>query len=380
MLSHLLHLEGIDSVVIEDRSRQHVEERVRAGVLEHNTVELMRQTGVGARLDREALRHDGIYLSFDGKRHRVDMTQLVGRSITVYAQHEVIKDLIEARLAASGQILFGIDDLSLDGLETSHPSLRFTQAGEECELVCDFIGGCDGSHGACRDSIPGGVMKTYDRTYPFAWLGILAQAPPSCTELVYTYHHRGMALFSMRSPQVTRLYLQCAEDEDLAQWSDDRIWDELLLRMTTEDGWAPNRGAILQRGITGMRSFVAEPMQYGRLYLAGDAAHIVPPTGAKGLNLAVADVAVLSRALAAFYRGSGEAREALLNSYSQTCLKRVWRVQRFSSWMTLLLHRLDADTGFEYRRQLAELEYLVSSTAAMTSLAENYAGLPLEFE
>jgi p-hydroxybenzoate 3-monooxygenase len=243
-------------------------------------------------------------------------------------------------------------------------------------MVCDFIGGCDGSHGVCRPAFPEGVLKSYEREYPFAWLGILAQAAPSCKELVYTYHERGMALFSMRSPEVTRLYLQCAVDEDLAQWSDDRIWDEMLLRMTAKDGWAPNRGPIIQRGVTGMRSFVVEPMQYGRLYLAGDAAHIVPPTGAKGLNLAVSDVVVLARAMTTFYRKGAAAGQALLSAYSETCLRRVWRVQRFSSWMTHLLHRFDSEREFEHKRQLAELDYLVSSRAAMTSLAENYSGLP----
>jgi p-hydroxybenzoate 3-monooxygenase len=376
MLSHLLHLEGIESIVIEDRSRQHVEERVRAGVLEHNTVELMRQTGVGERLAREGLRHDGIYLSFNDERHHIDMMDLVGRSITVYAQHEIIKDLIAARLAAGGQILFNIEGPKVQRLETSQPSLQFLHEGEPCEIVCDFIGGCDGSHGACRPAIPEGVLKSYEREYPFAWLGILAQAAPSCKELVYTYHERGMALFSMRSPEVTRLYLQCAVDEDLAQWSDDRIWDEMLLRMTAKDGWAPNRGPIIQRGVTGMRSFVVEPMQYGRLYLAGDAAHIVPPTGAKGLNLAVSDVVVLARAMTTFYRQGAAAGQALLGAYSETCLRRVWRVQRFSSWMTHLLHRFDSEREFEHKRQLAELDYLVSSRAAMTSLAENYSGLP----
>ena len=376
MLSHLLHLEGIESIVIEDRSRRHVEERVRAGVLEHNTVELMRQTGVGERLDREGLRHGGIYLSFNGERHHIDMMDLVGRSITVYAQHEIIKDLIAARLAAGGQILFSIEGLKVQGLETSHPSLQFLHEGELCEIECDFIGGCDGSHGVCRPAIPEGVLKSYERTYPFGWLGILAEAAPSCKELVYTYHERGMALFSMRSPEVTRLYLQCAVDEDLAQWSDDRIWDEMLLRMTAKDGWAPNRGQIIQRSVTGMRSYVVEPMQYGRLYLAGDAAHIVPPTGAKGLNLAVADVVVLARAMTAFYRQGAQAGQALLGAYSETSLRRVWRVQRFSSWMTHLLHRFGSEREFEHRRQIAELDYLVSSRAAMTSLAENYAGLP----
>jgi p-hydroxybenzoate 3-monooxygenase len=376
MLSHLLHLEGIESIVLEDRSRQHVEERVRAGVLEHNTVELMRQTGVGERLAREGLRHDGIYLSFNGERHHIDMMDLVGRSITVYAQHEIIKDLIAARLAAGGQILFSIEGPTVQGLETSQPSLRFLHEGEPCEIVCDFIAGCDGSHGVCRPAVPEGVLKSYEREYPFAWLGILAQAAPSCKELVYTYHERGMALFSMRSPEVTRLYLQCAVDEDLAQWSDDRIWDEMLLRMTAKDGWAPNRGPIIQRGVTGMRSFVVEPMQYGRLYLAGDAAHIVPPTGAKGLNLAVSDVVVLARAMTAFYQQGAAAGNTLLGAYSETCLRRVWRVQRFSSWMTHLLHRFDSEREFEHKRQLAELDYLVSSRAAMTSLAENYSGLP----
>jgi p-hydroxybenzoate 3-monooxygenase len=380
MLSHLLHLQGIESIVIEDRTRQHVEERVRAGVLEHNTVELMRQTGVGARLDREGLRHDGIHLSFDGKRHHVNMTELVGRSITVYAQHEVIKDLIAARLSARREILFGIEGLTLHDIDTPLPRLRFTHNGEACEMSCDFIGGCDGSHGICREFIPEGVLKSYETTYPYAWLGILAQAAPSSDELVYTQHDRGMALFSMRSPEITRLYLQCSVNEDLAQWPDERIWDELLLRMTTKDGWAPNRGPVIQKGITGMRSLVLEPMQFGRLFLAGDAAHIVPPTGAKGLNLAVADVAVLERGLAAYYRGSRAKGEALLATYSATCLRRVWRVQRFSSWMTAVLHRVDTESEFDSRRRSAELEYLVISRAAMTSLAENYAGLPLEFE
>jgi p-hydroxybenzoate 3-monooxygenase len=381
MLSHLLHLQGIESVVIEDRSRQHVEERVRAGVLEHNTVELMRQTGVGARLEREGLKHDGIYLSFNGERHHIDMTELAGRSITVYAQHEIIKDLIAARLAAGGQILFSIEGLTLHSFDGvgAEPALRFLHDGEPCEIICDFIAGCDGSHGVCRPAIPEDVLKIYEKAYPFAWLGILAQAAPSCKELVYTYHERGMALFSMRSPEVTRLYLQCPTGDDLANWSDDRIWEELLTRMTAKDGWAPNRGPIIQRGITGMHSVVTEPMQYGRLFLAGDAAHIVPPTGAKGLNLAVADVAVLSRALTAFYRKGAAEGEALLGAYSETCLRRVWRVQRFSAWMTHLLHRFDSEREFEHKRQIAELDYLVSSRAAMTSLAENYAGLPLEY-
>jgi p-hydroxybenzoate 3-monooxygenase len=303
------------------------------------------------------------------------MTELVGRSITVYPQHEVIKDLIAARLGEGGAILFDTEELRLHGVDTPSPSLQFRQYGEDFEVACSFIGGCDGSHGVCQPSIPAGKLKVYQKTYPFAWLGILADAAPSCSELVYTYHENGMALFSMRSPETTRLYLQCAVDEDLESWPNPRIWEEFMQRMTTKDGWAPNQGAVIQKGVTGMKSVVLEPMQYGRLFLAGDAAHIVPPTGAKGLNLAVADVAVLARALTSFYR-QGSTR--LLEAYSDICLRRVWRVQRFSSWMTSLLHRFDSEREFEHRRQLAELEYLVSSRPAMTSLAENYAGLPLD--
>jgi p-hydroxybenzoate 3-monooxygenase len=371
MLSHLLHLEGIDSIVIEDRSRLYVEERVRAGVLEQGTVDLMRKTGVADRLDREGMRHDGVYLSFNGVRHHISLAELVGRSITIYGQREVVRDLIDARLDAGGQILFEIEDLSLTGIDTPAPLIRFRYGGEDCEVACDFIGGCDGGHGLCRSHIPAGVLKTYEKVYPFAWLGVLAAAAPSSDELVYTNHDRGFALFSMRSPEVTRLYLQCAPDEKIENWSDDRIWSELLLRMTTRDGWKPNVGPLSSKAVTPMRSFVAEPMQYGRLYLAGDAAHIVPPTGAKGMNMAVADVAVLAPALAAWYRDS---REDLLNMYSKTCLRRVWRTQRFSWWMTSMMHRLDTDDAFDRRRQIAELEYLVGSRAAMTSLAENYAG------
>jgi len=319
MLSHLLHLEGIESIVIEAQSRTHIEGRVRAGVLEQGTVELMRLTGLGERLDRESLLHNGVYLSFDGNRHHLDFKELTGKSITVYAQHEVIKDLVRARLDSGGRILFDAKNLSIASFESS-PRLQFQQNGEAYEVACDFIGGCDGFHGVCRPSIPEGVLKVFERTYPFAWLGILAEAPPSSEELVYTYTDRGFALFSMRSPTVTRLYLQCGPDEDIRNWSDDRIWEELLRRLTTKDGWAPNRGPVLQKGITDMRSFVVEPMQFGRLFLAGDAAHIVPPTGAKGMNLAIADVTVLSRALSEFYKNG---RENLLTAYSSTCLRRL---------------------------------------------------------
>jgi p-hydroxybenzoate 3-monooxygenase len=376
MLSHLLHLNGIDSVVLESRSREYIESRVRAGVLEQTTVDLLSEAGVGGRLRQQGLRHRGIYLSFGGCRRHLDMTALTGgRSITVYAQHEVIKDLVEARLNSGRPIFFDVEDVAIEEIAGASPRIRYRSDGVAHELICDFIGGCDGFHGISRRSIPEGVLKIYDRIYPFAWLGILAEAAPSSEELVYTYHDRGFTLFSMRSPTVTRLYLQCEPDEDLDEWPDDRIWDELLLRSTTADGWAPKVGPVLQKGVTGMRSFVVEPMQFGRLFLAGDAAHIVPPTGAKGLNLAVADVAILARAIGEFYRSG---RKDLLARYSETCLRRVWKVQRFSWWMTSMLHRYHHEGEFERKRQLAELDYVTSSRAAMTSLAENYTGLPLE--
>jgi p-hydroxybenzoate 3-monooxygenase len=376
MLSHLLHLEGIESVVLETHARHYVEKRVRAGVLEQGTVDLLVETGVGGHLKQRGLVHRGIELSFGGRRHRIDFEDLTpGRSITVYAQQAVIKDLIQARLDAGGRIHFDVSDVSLHGLETSNPCTRFREGGEERELRCDFLAGCDGSHGVSRTSIPAGTLAVFERVYPFAWLGILAEAAPASEELIYTYHERGFALFSMRSPTITRLYLQCAPDEDIAQWPDARIWEELCTRHATSDGWRPAEGRILERGITGMRSFVVEPMQYGRLFLAGDAAHIVPPTGAKGMNLAIADVCVLARALKEFYHsGSRE----LLDQYSATCLRRVWKVQRFSGWMTSLLHRFDGEDGFEHRRQLAELDYVTGSRAASTSLAENYVGLPMD--
>lgn len=376
MLSHLLHLRGIASVVIEARSRQYVEGRIRAGVLEQGTVDLLVESGVGDRLRREGLRHHGIKLSFGGRHHRIDMTELTrGRSITVYAQHELIKDLIQARLDAGGRILFEAPAVSLHGLDTAAPAIRFRQDGQLHELACDFIAGCDGNHGLSRPSVPEGVLAVYERVYPFAWLGILAEAPPSSDELVYAWHERGFALFSMRSPTITRLYLQCAPDEDIANWPDDRIWGELRARFATSDGWSPAEGPILQKGITEMRGLVVEPMQHGNLFLAGDAAHIVPATGAKGLNLAAADVRVLAQALGESY-ASG--RRRLLDQYSSTCLRRVWQVQRFSWWMTAMLHRFEGDSGFDQRRQLAELDYVTSSRAAMTALAENYVGLPLE--
>jgi p-hydroxybenzoate 3-monooxygenase len=376
VLSHLLYQQGIESVVLESRTREYVQERVRAGVLEQNTVDLLTEIGVGGRMCREGLVHRGIELRFQGRGHRIDFDELTGgRSITIYAQAEVVKDLIDARLAAGQPIFFEAEDVSVHRLENAQPSIRFRKDGKSEELVCDFIAGCDGFHGICRPSIPNGVLTVYEREYPFAWLGILAEAPPSSEELVYSHHDCGFALLSMRSPQISRLYLQCVVDENIEEWPDDRIWSELHLRLACK-GWNLTEGAIVQKGITPMRSFVVEPMQHGRLFLAGDAAHIVPPTGAKGLNLAVADVRVLARALAKFYRSGN--RE-LLDQYSETCLRRVWKVQRFSWWMTSMLHRFDSDNAFDRRRQLGELDYVTSSWAASQSLAENYVGLPMEW-
>jgi p-hydroxybenzoate 3-monooxygenase len=375
MLGHLLHLRGIDSVILENRSREHVIERVRAGVLEQGTVDLMTASGVGDRLHRESMRHGGIYIAFNGLRHHIDMENLTGgRAITIYGQNEVVKDLIDARLASSRPLFFEVQDVAPSGFSEQAPSVSFRTDGEQHQISCDFIAGCDGFHGICR-TVVSEHLQVYEREYPFGWLGILAHAAPSSYELVYSNHPRGFALFSMRSLQVTRLYLQCAPDEDVNQWSDDRVWSELQARLHTDDGWRPNEGEILQKGVTGMRSFVAEPMRFGRLFLAGDAAHIVPPTGAKGLNLAMADVSRLAGALAAFYSTGSE---ALLDAYSERGLRRTWRAQRFSWWMTTMLHRAPDQNAFDYKRQIAELEYLVSSRAAMTSLAENYVGTPFE--
>jgi len=376
MLSHLLHLAGIESIVLEARSREYVEGRVRAGLLEQGTVDLMIEAGVGERLKRLGLTHHGIELRFGGRRHRIDLSGLTGgKTVTIYAQHEVIKDLIAARLAAGAQIVFEADDVSVHDFDGSKPGICYRAGGKVSELSCDFIAGCDGFHGVCRPSMPAGALTMYDRVYPFAWLGILAEAQPSSDELIYAYHERGFALQSMRAPEITRLYLQCAPDEDLGKWPDEKIWDELDRRFALATGWKLNRGAVLQKGITEMRSFVVEPMQHGTLFLAGDAAHIVPPTGAKGLNLAVADVRVMARALTEYYANGNR---DLLNGYSQTCLRRVWKVQRFSWWMTSMLHRFEDENAFDRRRQLAELDYVTSSRAASQTLAENYVGLPME--
>jgi len=373
LLAHLLHRAGIESVVVEIRSREYAEHRVRAGVLEQGTVDVLTENGVGARLRREGLVHHGIELRFAGSGHRIDLTELSGgRSITVYGQQEVVKDLIAARLAAGAPLHFEASDVRIADFDTDRPRVTFRHAGREHALECDFIAGCDGFHGICREAIPPAALTVYERTYPFAWLGILAAAAPSREELSYASHDRGFALFSMRSPELTRLYLQVAPDESLDAWSDDRIWSELATRFEGDDGWQPNQGAVLERLLAGMRSFVAEPMRHGRLFLAGDAAHIVPPTGAKGMNLAVADVQVLARALARYY-ASGE--EGGLDAYSATCLRRVWRAEHFSWWMTSMLHRPPGDDPFDLRLRLSQLRYVTTSEAAARSLAENYVGL-----
>lgn len=374
ILSHLLHLEGISSVVIETQTRKHVEERIRAGILEQGTVDLLNESGVGGRMRREGLVHHGIELRFNRRGHRIDMHELTGgRAITVYGQQEIVKDLIAARLEAGGQIVFEAGQVGIRDFTSESPRISFQHDGAMRELACDFIGGCDGFHGVCRASISPLALRCYEKAYPFAWLGILAAAPPASQELIYSNHERGFALLSMRSPRISRVYLQCRPGEDLAEWPDDRIWEELQTRFETSDGFRLNQGPILQKGVTPVRSFVAEPMRHGRLFLAGDAAHIVPPTGAKGLNLAAADVRILSRAIAGWYRSGAT---GLLERYSEICLRRVWRAQHFSWWMTSMLHRSEGGDGFDYRRQLAELEHVTTSRAAATSLAENYTGLP----
>ncbi len=376
MLAHLLRRQGIDSVVLENRSRKDIEETIRAGVLEQGTVDLMAETGVGERLAREGFFHEGIVLRFDGRDQRIDFPALTGgKKVTVYAQHEVIKDLVQARVQAGAPLLFEVKDVSVYDLATKKPRIRFRQGEEVTELECDFIAGCDGTQGVCRRAIPPGVLEVYEKVYPFAWYGILCKAPPSSEELIYALHERGFALVSTRSPEIQRLYLQVEPADRVENWSDERTWEEFRKRLATRDGWAPKEGEIFHKSIIGMRSFVVDPMQYGRLFLAGDAAHVVPPTGAKGLNLAVADVRVLAAALAAFYR---EGREDLLEQYSTVALRRVWKAQRFSWWMTSMLHRFPGTDTFQYRVQLAELDYVTGSPAASASLAENYVGLPMD--
>ncbi|MBG7700754.1 4-hydroxybenzoate 3-monooxygenase [Streptomyces sp. MC1] len=375
LLARLLHRAGIESVVLESRDRAYVEQRQRAGILEQGTVDVLRAAGAGERMDREGLRHDGIELRFDRRRHRVDFPALTGgRSVTVYAQTEVCKDLIALQSKEGGPLLFEAEALGVEGAESDRPRVPFRHQGREDVLECDYVVGCDGFWGVARQAFPAGVSRVFERSYPYAWLGILADVAPSHDELVYARHERGFALLSMRSPAVSRLYLQVPAGTDAEAWSDEAIWDELERRLETDDGWRLERGPVTQKSVTPMRSFVHEPMRHGRLFLAGDAAHIVPPTGAKGLNLAVGDVVTLARALA-HEKETGS--PDLLDAYSATCLRRVWQAERFSYDMTTLLHRAPDATAFDARLQRARLERIASSRAAETDLAEAYTGFPL---
>jgi p-hydroxybenzoate 3-monooxygenase len=371
VLGHLLGRRGVDSVVIEARDREYVQQRVRAGVLEQGTVDLLVEAGVGGRLEREGLVHEGLELRFAGRGHRIALSELTGgRAITIYGQQEVVKDLIDARLEAGAPLYFEVDDVRVDA---EQPRIDFERDGSAQAIECDVVAGCDGFHGVTRGSVPEGVLTEHEHVFPFAWLGILARVPPSTDELIYCNHERGFALHSLRSPELSRLYLQVDPDDDIAEWPDERIWDELQTRFALDDGsWSLNEGPIVDKAITPMRSFVVEPMQHGRLYLAGDAAHIVPPTGAKGLNLAVADVRVLADAICDWYESGSTAQ---LDAYSETCLRRVWRVQHFSWWMTSMLHRVAGASNFEQRLQRAQLDYVTRSQAGARTLAENYVGL-----
>jgi p-hydroxybenzoate 3-monooxygenase len=372
MLSHLLHRAGIDSVVLESRSREEIEATLRAGVLEQGTVDLMVKSEVGQRMRREGMVHHGIYLRFRGESHRIPLTELSGgRSIMVYAQHEVIKDLVKARLDAGGKILFEVKDVALEGLDSSFPNANFLWQNEKQRIQADFVAGCDGFHGISRPAIPAGKRTEFKRNYPFGWFGILVEAPPATDELIYAHHERGFALISTRSPTIQRLYFQCDPKDDVKNWPDARIWEELHARLEGSDGWKVKEGRIFQKGIIAMRSFVVEPRDYGRLFLAGDAAHIVPPTGAKGLNLAINDVRILASALEDFYEKKSETG---LKRYSATALKRVWRAENFSWWMTSMLHKFPEDSPFQHRIQLSELDYVVSSKAKALTLAETYVG------
>ncbi len=377
LLALLLAREGIDSIVLEKRSRKDVEATIRAGVLEQGTVDLLIEMGLGERMQREGSVHHGIELRFDGVGHRIPLTELTnGHAITLYPQHEVLKDLVAARLGQGGELLFNVEHAQLFDVNSSQPRIHYTHEHETVELQCDFIAGCDGFHGVSRTALPQSISTIFTRSYPFGWLGILMQAPPSADELIYAYSERGFSLVSTRSPELQRMYIQCDPHDHIARWSDEMILEELQARLTTIDPWQLRIGPIIQKSILAMRSFVIEPMQYGRLFLAGDAAHIVPPTGAKGLNLAVADVRHLAHALTAFYQ---KQRNDLLEAYSATCLRRVWRAEHFSWWMTSMLHRFPDDDPFQQRMQRAQLDYTVRSRAAAISLAENYIGLPLDW-
>ena len=372
LLSHLLARAGIDSVILENRGREYVEKRVRAGVLEQPTVDLLTELGLADRLHREGQVHHGIHVQFDGERHRIPMTELTGRQIMIYGQQELVKDLIAARITDGRSIHFEVEGVRLGGIDGAHPEIHYRLLGVPHVLECDVIAGCDGFHGIARETIPAGHLREFHHEYPFAWLGILADVAPSTDELIYSHHERGFALHSLRSPSISRLYLQVDPTEDIANWPDARIWEELRTRLGLP-GWTLADGPVLEKGIALMRSFVVEPMQFGRLYLAGDAAHIVPATGAKGLNLAVSDVNALAEAIDSWYRTGSTAG---LDGYSARCLGRVWRVQDFSTFMSTMLHQIPAADEFARRLQLAQLRYLVSSQAAMRSLSENYVGLP----
>jgi p-hydroxybenzoate 3-monooxygenase len=372
MLARLLHLQGIESIIIENRSRDYIENRIRAGLIEHWAADFLVDVGVGSRMQREGMLHWGINVGINGDLHRLDFKKLVNKRVTIYGQQEVVKDLVERRISDGAPLLFEVDDVTVQDLKTQKPKIRFRHDGRPQEIDCDFIAGCDGFHGVCRPSIPDGVLTVFERAYPFGWLGILSESPPPDHELIYSYTDRGFALYTMRSPSLARLYLQCDHDEEIEAWPDNRVWDELHKRLGGARKLA--EGKMLQKGITPMRSFVVEPMQYGRLFLAGDSAHIVPPTGAKGMNLAFADVVMLSRALDAHYKNKSNDQ---LENYSTTCLRRVWYAQRFSWWMTQSMHRFPNESAFDRRRQLSDLDYLTSSTAAATSLAEQYVGLPV---
>ena len=375
LLAHLLHERGIESVVLESRTEEYVIARVRAGVLEQGVVDVLRASGLAGRIEAEGLIHHGIELRFDGRGHRIAMSELTGgRTITIYGQNRVIEDLIAARRTYGGELRYEVSDTSLHDLESDRPTIRFRHDGRDETLECDVVAGCDGFHGVSRASIPAQAYREYERVYPFGWLGILAEVAPSTEELIYAYHDRGFALHSLRSPSISRLYIQVRADEQLSAWSDDRIWSELHLRLARDDGWVLQEGPVIEKGIAPLRSYVVEPMRHGRLFLAGDAAHIVPPTGAKGLNLAAADVTVLARAIGSYYETGSEAG---FDAYSDTCLRRVWQGERFSWFMTSMLHRFPDEGLFGARLQLAQLDQVVSSRAAATALAESYVGLPI---
>lgn len=377
LLSRLLSLNGIDNVVLERQSSEHVAGRIRAGVLEQGTVDLLMQAKTGERMLKDRLVHDGVSLAFAGRSVRVDLKALTGSSVSVYGQTEITKDLIDVLAVAGAQLIFEAADVSIEGFDRQNPTVRYRHAGQSHELSCDFIAGCDGYHGVCRRSIPPAALQSFERVYPFGWLGILADVPPVDRELIYSNHERGFALCSMRSRTRSRYYLQCTVEDKLDAWPDSRFWDELRRRLPERIAASLATGPAIEKSIAPLRSFVLEPMRFGQLFLVGDAAHIVPPTGAKGLNLAAADVRVLHQGLVEHYRGNGSGNSVLLEQYSALCLRRIWKAVRFSWWFTSVMHKF-SDDAFNHRLQLAELDYLSDSSAALASLAENYVGLPFE--